>query len=284
MYMPGDDIKKITKASMLELDTAMLDCEDAVAVNRKEVAREVICEGLNMLDFGRTERGVRVNSVSSGLCGDDIKAVLSNTVQPDIIMVPKLDSLSEVTMLNKAIAASTSTPFPIIFQTESAIGLINLNNIILALLASSHVIPVGIVFGADDYVSDVRAGRNIDAVMYARQCVVAHARAYNLQPIDRVHIEFNDLAALESECASGFSWGFSGKQCIHPAQIPVVQRAFSPTDQQLAYSRELIAAFRQNQSQGIGSFNFHGKMIDRPTLLQAENIINMFDDSTQTTT
>ena len=277
MYMPGDDIRKITKAASLDLDLAVLDCEDAVAVSKKAAARDTICQALNSLSFGRTERGVRTNSVSSGLLEDDMKSILCNTTRPDIVMVPKLDSVDEARLLNTIISECSSEPIPVIFQTESAMGLINLHEIIKTLIESSHVIPVGIVFGADDYVSDVRGSRDIDAVVYARQKIVTYSRAYNLQPIDRVHIEYKDLDALKLESEKGFGFGFSGKQCIHPSQIPIVQSAFSPSNEQLEYSRELIRSFAENQNAGKGAFTFKGKMIDRPTLLQAQNVVAMFD-------
>ena len=256
----------------------MLDCEDAVAASKKAAARDTICEALNTLNFGRTERGVRTNSVSSGLLEDDLKSILLNSTQPDIVMIPKLDSVDEAHFLNKIISECTAEPFPVIFQTESAIGLIELHEIIKTLIAASHVIPVAIVFGSDDFVSDIRGTRDIDAVVYARQKVVTYARAYNLQPIDRVYIEYKDLEGLKLESEKGFGFGFSGKQCIHPSQIPIVQSAFSPSSEQLEYARELIRSFVENQKAGKGAFTFRGKMIDRPTLLQAQNVVDMFEE------
>ena len=279
LYMPGDDLKKISKAAILDLDLAVLDCEDAVAVNSKSTARNVICEALNSLDFGRTERGVRVNSVSSGLLKDDLLSLLTNCTQPDVYMVPKLDSPKEALIINDFISQHSKYPIPIIFQIESAVGLINLHDIIKTLMASSHLIPVAIVFGADDYVSDIRGLRDdINAVMYARQKIVTYARAYNLQPIDRVHIEYKNTDCLHSESVQGFSFGFTGKQCIHPLQIPIVQTAFSPSVTQLEHARALIKCFNENQEAGKGAFTFRGKMIDKPTLLQAQNVIDMFED------
>ena len=279
MYMPGDDLKKITKASSLDLDLAVLDLEDAVAITSKSTARNVICEALNNLEFGRTETGVRVNSVSSGLLEDDLCCILTNKTQPDIYMIPKVDTPEECVLINDVISQTSYKPIPIIFQTESAIGLINLHKIIKTLYASTHIIPVAIVFGADDYVSDINGFRDdINAVMYARQKIVTYARAYNLQPIDRVHIEFKNLQSLQLESSQGFSFGFAGKQCIHLLQIPVIQAAFTPSLTQLEHARELIKCFNENQDAGIGAFTFRGKMIDRPTLLQAKNTVDMFKD------
>ena len=278
MYMPGDDLRKITKAASLDLDIAVLDCEDAVAVSRKTEARSVICDALNNIAFGRTERGVRTNSVSSGLIDDDLEATLKNRIRPDILMVPKLDTPDEALYLNSAVALHSDPPVPVIFQTESAVGLINIHQVIKALIASSHIIPVAIVFGSDDYVSDIRGSReDIEAVVYARQRLVTYARAYNLQPIDRVYIDFKDNEGLRRESEQGFAFGFAGKQCIHPSQIPIVQNSFSPSPDQLYFAKELIVAFDDNQKAGKGAFSFRGKMIDRPTLLQAQNIVNMYE-------
>ena len=276
LYMPGDDMKKITKAASLDVDIAVLDCEDAVAGSRKVIARDMICNALNTLQFGRTERGVRTNSVSSGLIEGDLKSVLTNDTVPDIVMIPKLDTVSEAEFLNSVCRRYSKEPVPIIFQTESAVGLVNLQDILKYLKTASHLIPVAVVFGADDFVSDIRASRDIESVVYARQKVVTYARAFGIQPIDRVHIEFKELESLRLESVNGFQLGFTGKQCIHPSQVPVIQEAFKPTKAQVEYAKALIDSFTEHQDLGKGAFTFQGKMIDRPTVLQAENVVNMF--------
>ena len=137
-----------------------------------------------MLVFFLVQRVLALN-------GHPILTILSNKTIPDVLMVPKVDTVGEVDHLNSLISSITTSPVPIIFQTESAIGLINLHDVIRALLASSHLQPIACVFGADDYTSDIRSSRDIiSALTYARQRIVTYARAYNLQPIDRVHIEY----------------------------------------------------------------------------------------------
>ena len=108
---------------------------------------------------------------------------------------------------------------------------------------------VGIIFGSDDYAASIGATRTPDATecLMARQTVVVHAKARRMQAIDLVHINFKDLDHLKTEAEQGSVMGFTGKQCIHPAQIDIVQEAFSPSHQDIEYAQDLVAAFEQHQ-------------------------------------
>ncbi|XP_013381030.1 citramalyl-CoA lyase, mitochondrial [Lingula anatina] len=290
LYVPGDSEKKIHKISTLDVDCAVMDCEDGVALNKKKEARETIASVLSegKYDFGRTERGVRCNQVTSGFAEDDFKVLFGAKVVPDLLLVPKVDTVDEMEWIADKLKVylgerQMGAPLNLIFQIESAIGLINLHQIILKGLEKSedgvfHL--TGIMFGSDDFCANIGASRTLDAyeLTYVRQKIVVHAKAYNLQAIDMVQINFKDLNALREQSLQGSRMGFTGKQVIHPNQVAVVQTAFSPSEEQIQWATEMIEAFNEHQKSGKGAFVFRGVMIDMPSVLQARNIVQLVQE------
>jgi len=285
LYVPGNDEKKLLKIPQLNVDCVVMDCEDGVAANRKEEARTTICKMLDNLNFGRTEPTVRVNSVSSGLVEDDLNITLSAENLPPTIMLPKVEYPTELEwfsyILKKALSSRPEKPkLNLIIFIETAVGLLNMRDVCgkgCQLSESGPFNLAGLVFGSDDFVADIGATRTTDAkeLLYARQNVVVTAKAFRLQAIDMVHIDFKDLDGLRQSSIEGALMGFTGKQVIHPNQVPVVQEAFSPTPEKIEWATELIKAFDEHQSSGTGAFTFRGHMIDMPLLLQAQNIIKV---------
>jgi len=284
MYVPGNDIRKLNKIPTLDVDSVILDCEDGVAVNRKEEARLTIQDMLGKIDFGRSEICVRVNSMSSGLAEEDLRAVMSGSRSPQTLLLPKVEDPAQLelfaTTLDEAlggIAREDEENLRLIIYVESAVGLMNIKEICQRGVELSEVASFdldAIIFGSDDYIADIGATRSKDAseVLLARQMVVMATKAFGLQAIDIVHTDIKDLEDLRAHCIEGAGMGFSGKQVIHPAQIPVVQEAFGPSAEKIEWAEELITAFTQHQQEGKGAFTFRGNMIDMPLLRQAENI------------
>ncbi|CAF3959987.1 unnamed protein product, partial [Rotaria magnacalcarata] len=148
--------------------------------------------------------------------------------------------------------------------------------------ASSLFSLQGVVFGSDDFSADVGInGRySLDAVelTYARQKLVTICRLFeNAQPIDMVYINFKDLDGLKKQSEQGAAWGFTGKQVIHPQQVPIVQAAFSPSESSTTWAKELIEAYEKHEKEeGKGAFTFRGQtMVDKPLLRRARYILNM---------
>ena len=111
--------------------------------------------------------------------------------------------------------------------------------------------------------------------MYARQSVVTHAAAYNLQSIDMVYIKFNNLEGLRKNAQQGADLGFTGKQVIHPKNIDIVQNVFSPSPEKVEWANELLQQFYEHEQTGKGAFTFRGQMIDMPLVKQANNIVSV---------
>ncbi|KAM9342284.1 citramalyl-CoA lyase, mitochondrial [Pholidichthys leucotaenia] len=283
LYCPGNDERKLKKLALLDVDCAVLDCEDGVALSKKAEARETICQILPKLDLGRTEKCVRVNSVSSGLADADLQVILQAEVLPPAMMLPKVEDTQEVQWFvdrfqHNLKGRALTEPIRLVTFVETAAGLLNFKAVCeeTRLLApKAGLLHDGVVFGSDDFCASIGATRTKDAkeLMYARQKVVVTAKAFGLQAIDLVYIDYKDLDGLREQAREGALMGFTGKQVIHPWQIQAVQEEFSPSQERVRWARELIAAFDQHQKEGKGAFTFRGSMIDMPSLKQAQNII-----------
>jgi citrate lyase beta subunit len=274
LYMPGDNLRKIEKGARSNVDCVCMDIEDGVAATRKDVARETIAASLRSLNFGESERLVRINAVGSGMESDDLSAALP--ARPDGIVVPKVEEADQLHWVSDQIQAiEKSHGWParsirLIAIIETAMGIVHLSKI-----ASASPRLDALVFGAEDLAGDIGATRTKEGweVFYARSAVVTHAAAYKLQAIDMVFVDFHDLDGLRQEALNGASMGFSGKQIIHPNQIKPVQEAYTPDEATIAQALKVMEIYKQHQSVGLGAFAFEGKMIDAPMVKIAEQIL-----------
>ncbi len=274
LYIPGDDPKKIEKGAGLGVDSLILDLEDGVALSRKVEARQVVVQSLAALDFGRSERLVRINAIGSGFEADDLAAALS--AHPDGIVIPKIEEAAHVQWASQRIAeaeeANGWTPGAIrlLILIETAKGIVNLKEI-----AGSDDRLDALIFGAYDMSSSIGAtlSRQETEMLYMRGAIVTHAAAFGLQAIDSVFIDLHDLEALSEAAARALHMGFSGKQAIHPRQIEPIEAVFTPDSAAIESARRLVDAYREHQQQGQGVFAYEGKMIDMPLLRAAENVL-----------
>lgn len=274
LYMPGDDLHKIQKATGLNVDCICMDIEDAVAHNRKAAARETIVEALNTLDFGRAERLVRINPVGSGLEEDDLLSVLS--AAPDGLVLPKVGDPEYIRwvsyQLGQAERASGRAEGSTILLAliETARGVVNLREICQS---SSRL--QGLIFGAEDLAGDIGAVRTRQGweVFYARSAVVTHAAAYGLQALDMVFMNLHDIDGLRLESEEGARMAYTGKQIIHPRQVEPVQTAYTPSAEAIAHARRVVEAASAHQQAGAGAFVLDGKMVDMPVVRAAELVL-----------
>jgi len=274
LYMPGDDWKKITKSVTLGVDSICMDMEDGAALNRKVEARATIVKALQELDFGKSEKLVRINSVGSGFEKDDLGAVLP--YRPDGIVIPKVESIDHIEWASRMIeAAELKYGWPInsiriLIGVETAKGILNLREI------AAHPRLDAIIFGGEDFAASVGATRTKDAIeiLYARQAVVVACAAFDLQAIDIVTIDYKNMDALIVESEFGTRLGYSGKQIIHPAQVEPVQAAFTPNDDAVAYAKRIVETFEASQKEGKGAYSLDGKMIDMPLLKSAQKVLS----------
>ncbi len=273
LYMPGDNWKMITKSITLGVDSICMDMEDGTAINKKAEARETITKALRELDFGASEKLARINSVGSGWEQEDIDAVLP--FHPDGIVIPKVESFDQVEWASRIIeTAELKYGWPVnsvrvLIGVETAKGILNLKEI------AAHPRLDAIIFGGEDFAASIGAVRTKDAVelLYARQAVIVACTAFDLQPIDIVTIDYKDIEALRVESEFGARLGFVGKQIIHPAQVEPVQKAFTPSDEAIAYAKRIVETFESSQKEGRGAYSLDGKMIDMPLLKNAQKVL-----------
>ena len=215
-----------------------MDMEDGVAANKKAEARAVIAQAMKELDFGKSERCIRINSIGSGLEKYDLAAALATN--PDTIVVPKIETAEQVKWVSDHIETYELSSklnigsIRLLVGVETAKGILNLKEI-----AEADKRLEAIIFGGEDYAASVGAMRTKEAteLLYARQAVVAACAANDLQAIDIVFIDFKDPEGLRLEAEQGAGFGFSGKQIIHPNQVVPVQEAFTPSDAAIEYAQ-----------------------------------------------
>ncbi len=275
LYMPGDDRRKIEKSTTLGVDCICMDMEDGTAINRKAEARVVISQAMKELDFGSSERCIRINSIGSGFEKDDLASAL--LARPDSIVVPKIETAEQVKWVSDQIESYELSNglalggIRLLIGVETAKGILDLREI-----ASADKRLEAIIFGAEDYAASVGATRTKEGteVLYARSAVVAACAANDLQAIDMVYIDFKDAEGLRVEAEGGAGLGFSGKQVIHPNQVPVAQEAFTPSDEAIEYAKRVVESFESSQKEGKGAYALDGKMIDMPLLKNAQKVLD----------
>jgi citrate lyase beta subunit len=273
--MPGDDRRKIEKATTLGVDCICMDMEDGVAITRKVEARAVVAQAMKELDFGKSERCIRINSIGSGFEKFDLAAAVA--ANPDAIVVPKVESAGQVRSISEYIEMYEQSSkleigtIRMLVGVETAKGILNLKEI-----AEADKRLEAIIFGAEDFAASVGATRTPEAteVLYARSAVVTACAANELQAIDMVYIDFRDVEGLRLEAEQGAQLGFSGKQIIHPNQVAPVQEAFTPSEAAIEYAQRVVKTFAASQREGKGAFALDGKMIDMPLLKNAQNVLD----------
>lgn len=275
LYMPGDDRRKIEKATTLGVDSICMDMEDGVAANKKAEARAVIAQAMKELDFGKSDRCIRINSIGSGLEKRDLVAALATN--PDSIVVPKIESADQVRWVSERMESYELSSnlsigaIRLLIGVETAKGILNLKEI-----AEADKRLEAIIFGAEDYAASIGATRTKEGteVLYARSAVVTVCAANDLQAIDMVYIDFRDLEGLRVEAEQGAGLGFSGKQIIHPNQVVPVQEAFTPSDEAIEFAKRVVETFEASQKEGKGAYALDGKMIDMPLLKNAQKVLD----------
>jgi len=274
LYMPGDEMKKIVKATTLGVDSICMDMEDGVALNRKQIARSTIVEALKALDFGQSERLARINQVDSNLASLDLEAVLP--AHPDGIVVPKVENGEQLRWVSQQVDGYEkkynwqTRSIYMIAIIETARAIVNLQEI-----ATASPRLEALIFGAEDLAGEIGAVRTWEAweVFYARSAVVTYAAAFQLQAIDMVNLDFQDLDRLKEECIRGMQMGFVGKQVIHPNQVNPVQDAFTPGEEAIHQAKRIIDEFQEHQKVGVGAFSMDGKLVDAPVVKIAEQVL-----------
>lgn len=280
LFIPADSEKKIAKALSVGADALILDLEDAVASANKAAARPMASAFVKdtLAKANRPRLYVRINAFDTPFWQDDIKGVIA--ARPDGIMLPKPRSGADVDRLAKVLdEAEAACGLPAGLTRIIAIAT-EVPSAILAMPSFEHVTPrmEALTWGAEDLSALLgsAATREPSGVwtspfLLARNLCLITAMASGRQPIDTVYVNFRDSAGLAEECRIAARDGFTAKMAIHPDQVAVINAAFTPSQADLAWAREIAALFAANP--GAGALSLRGQMIDKPHAVRAERIL-----------
>jgi citrate lyase subunit beta / citryl-CoA lyase len=263
LYMPGSNARAMEKARELPADAVIFDLEDAVAPDAKAKARELVVEALKKDGFGNREVLVRINGLDTGWWRDDLVAVAA--AGPDALLVPKVSTPEELRAVARhltGVRAEVNVRFWAMMETPLA--MLNARDIAAAALDKDTRL-VGFVMGTNDLAKDTRArivpGR-APMLPWLMTCIAA-ARAYGIEILDGVYNELGNAEGFAAECRQAHELGFDGKTLIHPQQIAPCNAAFSPSEEEVAWARTIIAAFDQPDNANKGVIQIDGRMVER---------------------
>ena len=269
LYMPASNAKALAKARELPCDAVILDLEDAVAPEAKAAARDAACAAVAEGGWGAREVVIRVNALDTEWGADDLAAAAR--AGPDAVLVPKIDGPHDVRRYDAGLAAAPEAT-ALWAMVETARCLFALE---ATAAAAADTRLAGFVLGTNDLAKEMgwRLGGARGPFLWALSAATAAARAHGLLILDGVYNGLDDEAGLAAECAQGVEWGFDGKTLIHPRQVEPCNRAFSPSDAEVAQARAVIAAFDLPENAGKGAVRVEGRMAERLHLAQARKTV-----------
>lgn len=275
LYLPANNEHMVAKASLRGADVITLDMEDAVPASEKEAARGMVKKYIAKMGEHGAESWVRINAWDTDWTMDDLDAVVREGL--DGITLPKCSGADDVKRLDYMITdLEKKRGLPVgkikmAILIETAIGVMNVRE---AVFASQRLVAV--IFGAVDYTRDMRVTRTdrADEQVFARAMIGAAARSAGLVAEDAPFPNYVDDAAFEANCRSGAQFGFEGRQIIHPRQIPIAHRVYSPTPERVEWAKKITKAFEEEGlAKGSASVGVDGQMVDTPVYRDGLNIL-----------
>lgn len=259
LFAPGNDARKLEKALESDADAVVADLEDAVPAPEKGRAREIVRD---LVAGARPETllAVRLNAVGTAFWEDDLRML--SELPPDALVLPKATP--------DGVAALGPDGPPVIGIAETAQGLR------LGYETACSPRTVALLLGAVDLGLELGLEPRADGqeVLFARSKLVVDSAAAGIRgPLDLVHVDLDDDEGLEAECRLARSLGLRGKACIHPAQVAIVNRVFSPSDEETDRARRVVQAYEQGRAEGRGVVSLDGEMIDLPVVERARQVL-----------
>jgi len=273
LYMPGANERALEKAKTLAADSLILDLEDSVAPEAKATARANVCAAVKGGGYGRRELVIRPNAIETPWGMDDLRAAMS--VGPDAILVPKVSLPGDIVTVAKVLAdmgAPARTRLWAMMETPRSI--LNVREI-ASLGADPENRLACLVMGTNDLLKESRARalhNRIAVVPWLAMTIVA-ARAYGLDILDGVYNDYRDEAGFREECEHGRTLGMDGKTLIHPSQVAPCNEIFSPTEEEVLWSRAIISAFAEPENAHKGVITVEGRMVERLHLVMAKRTV-----------
>jgi len=288
LFVPGNNRRMVEKAAASEADAVCLDLEDAVPVEHKAAGRTEVIRAFQELDFGRRLRMFRINGLDTSFAYRDlIEVVEAVGDRLDLIMLPKAGSAGDVEFVDRLLTQiemrqGFTRPIGIEAQIETARGFMYCREI-----AAASPRLEALIFGPGDFAASMQMpssgigdfdehdalypGHRWHAPM---QAIVGagrgNSRGVNLRCLDGPYAAYKDAAGFERSCRIALAMGFDGKQCIHPAQLPVARAIFTPSEEASAHAQRVLDAYRTAAAAGRGAVSLDGKMVDAANLRLAE--------------
>ncbi len=270
LFMPGNNPGMLQNGGVFGADALILDLEDAVAPQEKDAARLLVAQALKTVDYGTSEKVVRINPLDTFAC-QDIKAIVP--CRPDALLVPKVERPEDIAEVARQVAAAEQpgqTPVKLIALLETPAGIAESYRI-----AKADGRVVALAFGAEDYTAALGAKRTKEGteIFSARTTVVNSAAAAGIQSVDTPFTDVNDRAGLLADTELAKRLGFKGKLSINPRQLDDIHKVFNPSSQDIAWAARVIKAIRKAEAEGSGVASLDGKMVDAPIVARAERIL-----------
>ena len=278
LFVPGDSERKFVRAETTGADALILDLEDSVAPSEKAKARAQVADLLDDVAPRRWTFFVRINALDSGLALADLASVVKPGL--DALMLPKAGGGRDIERLGHyldVLEVAAGMPLGgvkiVPVATETAQALFALGSYVPA-----HPRLVGFTWGGEDLAAALGAAANREPdgswtfpyEVARAQCLFA-ACAAEVTPIDTIHADFRNVAALEADCRRSRRDGFLGRMAIHPDQVGVINACYSPSEAEIDAARRIVEAFEANP--GSGALAIDGKMVDIPHLKAARKIL-----------
>jgi citrate lyase subunit beta / citryl-CoA lyase len=270
---PAHSLKMMAKAAASEADEVVFDLEDGCAPSQKVPARKTLVDAFNKLDFGGKVRAFRPNGIHTGFFYRDvIEVVEAAGARIDVMVLPKVQDASDVLFADRLLTQIEQ-------NLSLPVGRIRLEALIESAKAVLHAEEIaascprlaGLIFGVVDYAGNIGARGPVREQFalyhYPKAKTVAAARAAGIDVIDGVTLQFRDLAQCEHDALSAAHMGFDGKWAIHPAQVSVINRVFTPSPEEIRRAQEIIALYeRADADSGLGAIVYNDEMVDAASL------------------
>lgn len=279
LFVPGNRSDRVDKAVRTDADMIIMDLEDAVALTEKSEARRVVRQKIEQ--YANRRLMVRVNAIATGLVDDDLKEILIPGL--DAVLLPKVEDPRDIQQINAKItdieceSGIDEGSVKVIGLVETALGVENAFRIASTVTESRRLYTLA--FGAADFSLDmgIEMSQAEKALFYPRARLALACRAAGIAPaIDTPFmINLKDLEAFEADVLCGKNLGFGGKLCIHPNQVEICNRLYTPSKDEIDKADRIVSAFESAEKQGLAAIQMDGKFIDYPVVAQARRTLEM---------